>query len=126
MISSLLKYLNIIIKGLYKRYKTVNKKVGKEIVFPGGSVTKNLRAKQEKRVQSLSREDPLEKKTAPAFFLGNPMDRKGWWTAVYEVPKSWTRPSTHKHTMSAISIFFFTFHPISEFYRRKYKLLSKR
>ena len=29
--------------------------------FPGGSVVKNLPAKQETRVQSLGQEDPLEK-----------------------------------------------------------------
>ena len=29
--------------------------------FPGGSVVKNLPAKQETRVRSLGREDPLEK-----------------------------------------------------------------
>ena len=29
--------------------------------FPGGSVVKNLPAKQETRVQSLDQEDPLEK-----------------------------------------------------------------
>ena len=32
--------------------------------FPGGSVVTNLPAMQETRVQSLGREDPLEKETA--------------------------------------------------------------
>ena len=32
--------------------------------FPDGSIVKNLLAKQETQVQSLSWEDPLEKKTA--------------------------------------------------------------
>ena len=32
--------------------------------FPGGSVVKNLPAMQETQVQSLGREDPLEKKMA--------------------------------------------------------------
>ena len=32
--------------------------------FPGGSIVKNLPAKQETQVQSLSWEDPLEKKMA--------------------------------------------------------------
>ena len=32
--------------------------------FPGGSVIKNLSAKQETQVQALGREDPLEKKMA--------------------------------------------------------------
>ena len=32
--------------------------------FPGGSVVKNLPAKQETRVTSLAREDPLEKEMA--------------------------------------------------------------
>ena len=40
-ILSLLKYLNIIIKSLYKKYNTVNKSVGKEIAFPGGSVAES-------------------------------------------------------------------------------------
>ena len=32
------------------------------MVFPGGSVEKNLPAKQETQVRSLSQEEPLEKK----------------------------------------------------------------
>ena len=35
--------------------------------FPGGSVVKNLPAKQEMQVQSLGREDPLEKEMATHF-----------------------------------------------------------
>ena len=40
--------------------------VFKEIIlsFPGGSVVKNPPAKQKMQVQSLCREDPLEKETA--------------------------------------------------------------
>ena len=34
------------------------------MVFPGGSVEKNLPAKQETQVQSLGLEDPLEKEMA--------------------------------------------------------------
>ena len=34
------------------------------MVFPGGSVVKNMPAMQETRVQSLDQEDPLEKKMA--------------------------------------------------------------
>ena len=34
--------------------------------FPGGSVVKNLPAKQETQVQSLGQEDPLEKEVAPS------------------------------------------------------------
>ena len=38
--------------------------------FPGGSVVKNLPAKQETQVQSLGREDPLEKeKATPSSIL---------------------------------------------------------
>ena len=49
--------------------------------FPGGSVVKNLPAKQEMWVQSLSLEDPLEKEmTTHSSILarGNPMDRGAW------------------------------------------------
>ena len=40
--------------------------------FPGGSVIKNLPAKQEALVQSLGGEDPLEKEMAthPSIFAG--------------------------------------------------------
>ena len=37
--------------------------------FPGNSVVKNLPAMQEMRVQSLGREDPLEKEMATHFSI---------------------------------------------------------
>ena len=51
---------------------------------------KNLSAIQETRVQSLGREDPLEKGMAyPLQYscLGNPMDRGTWWAIVHWVMK---------------------------------------
>ena len=46
--------------------------------FPGGSVVKNLPAKQERWVWSLGWENPLEKEMATnsSSYLGNPMDRE--------------------------------------------------
>ena len=45
--------------------------------FPGGSVIKNLPAKQETWVQSLGKEDPLEKEMQPTpVFLHQTMDRR--------------------------------------------------
>ena len=54
-------------------------------------MVKNLPALQEMRVQSLDREDPLEKEIATHSFscLENPMDRGAWWATVRGVPKSW-------------------------------------
>ena len=52
--------------------------------FPGGSVVKNLPAKQELQemwVLSLGREDPLEEEMATACSIpcwDNPMDRGAW------------------------------------------------
>ena len=50
---------------------------------------KNLPVMQETLVQSLGREDPLEKEmtTTPVFSLGNPMDRGAWQATVYGVCK---------------------------------------
>ena len=47
---------------------------------------------QETRVQSLGREDPLERGVATHchFCLENPMDRAAWWAIVHEVAKTWT------------------------------------
>ena len=46
--------------------------------FPGGSVVKNLPAKQETRLQSLVWKDPLEKEMATAvFLLGKPRGLEG-------------------------------------------------
>ena len=49
--------------------------------FLGGSVVKNLPAMQETQVQSLCREDLLEKEWQPTsgFLPGNPLDRGAWW-----------------------------------------------
>ena len=58
--------------------------------FPGGSVVKNPPAKQETCVQSLGREDSLEKEMATPssiLCLGNPMDRGAWQVAVHGVTK---------------------------------------
>ena len=58
--------------------------------FPGGSVVKNLPAKQEMWVQSLRMEDPLGKEmTAHSSYLaqGNPMDRGAWQAAVSGVTR---------------------------------------
>ena len=60
---------------------------------------------RENRVQSLGREDPLEKEMAthpsiPAW--ENPMDRGAWWAAVHGRTKSWTRLSDF------LSFFFYT------------------
>ena len=49
-------------------------------------IVKNLPAVQETQVQSLCREDPLEKgmKTQPQYFcLENSMDRGSWWVTVH-------------------------------------------
>ena len=57
--------------------------------LPGGSV-KNLPTMQELWVQSLGREDPLEKETAThtsILIIGNSMDRGAWRVMVHGVPK---------------------------------------
>ena len=53
-------------------------------------MVKNLPAIQETRVQSLGREDPLEKEMATYTWdscLGNPMDRGAWWATVHDVTR---------------------------------------
>ena len=60
------------------------------MVFPGGSVVKNLPTMQETWVRSLSQEDHLQKEMAnPLQYLclGNPMDRGAWWVTVHRVTK---------------------------------------
>ena len=57
---------------------------------------KNLPAVQETWVQSLGREDPLEKEMATQSRysgLQNPMERGAWQAVVHGVPKSQTRLS---------------------------------
>ena len=59
-------------------------------------MVKNLPAMQEIRVWSLGQEDsPEETNGTPLQYssLGNPMDRKAWWTTVHEVAKSWPQLS---------------------------------
>ena len=61
--------------------------------FPGGSVVKNLPAKQETWVQSLGWEDPLEKEMATHSSILDwriPMDRGAWWATIHRVEKSQT------------------------------------
>ena len=55
-------------------------------------MVKHLPAMQETQVQSLGREDPLEKEMAThssTFVWGNPMDRGAWRAAVHRVAKGW-------------------------------------
>ena len=64
-------------------------------IFPGGSVVKNPLARQGTRVQSLAREDPLEKEMSthcsiPAW--GIPW-RGAWQAIVHGVPTSQTQLS---------------------------------
>ena len=57
-------------------------------------MVKNLPAVPEIWVQSLGREDPLEKEMDyPLQYscLENSMDRETWWATVNGVTKSWTR-----------------------------------
>ena len=64
--------------------------------FPGGSVVKNPAAKQEMRVRSLGREDPLEEEMANPLqnsCLENLLDRGAWRAAIYGVTRSQTRMS---------------------------------
>ena len=62
--------------------------------FSGGSTVKNLppmQETQETQVQSLGREDPLEKEIAThssISCLGNPMDRGAWKATVHGVAES--------------------------------------
>ena len=64
--------------------------------FPGGSAVKHLPADagdKETRVQSLGREDPLEKVMATHSSIlawRNLMDRGAWWAAVHGVADNQT------------------------------------
>ena len=58
-----------------------------------GQLVKNLPPMQETQVQSLGREDPLEKEMvthSSILSLENPMDRGAWWATVHGVAKSRT------------------------------------
>ena len=55
---------------------------------------------QETPIQSLGREDPLEKGMATHSSIlawRIPMDRGAWWAIVHGVTKSWTCLSMHAH-----------------------------
>ena len=53
-------------------------------------MVKNLPAKQEIQVRSMSQEDPLEKEMALQYScLENPMDRGTWQATGHGVAKSW-------------------------------------
>ena len=61
--------------------------------FPGGSDSKESACKAETWVQSLGREDPLEKEMATPLqysCLENPLNRGAWRDAVHGVAKSRT------------------------------------
>ena len=63
--------------------------------FLGGLEVKNplaMQEPQEKWVQSLGQENPLEegRATLSVFLLENPMDRGAWWTTVHRGTKSRT------------------------------------
>ena len=61
--------------------------------FSGGSVVKSLPAMQETlgmQVQSLGREDLLEKGMGTHSCLENSMDRSSWRATVHEISKSQT------------------------------------
>ena len=51
---------------------------------------KNVPTMQETEVQSLSREDPLEKGMVTHSCLENSMDKGAWWAIVHGVAKSRT------------------------------------
>ena len=58
-----------------------------------GQRVKSLLAMWETEVQSLGREDPLEKEMATHSSIlawGIPMDRGAWWATVLRVTRSWT------------------------------------
>ena len=75
----------------YKQQKTNRMILSKRHGFPRGAVVKNPPADAETQVQSLGREDPLEKKMATSASIlawENPMDRGAWQAAVHGVAKS--------------------------------------
>ena len=57
---------------------------------------KNLPLMQETQVQSLGREDPLEKEMATHSCIlawRIPMNRGAWWATVHGITESWTQLS---------------------------------
>ena len=76
---------------------------------PGGSVVKNLPAVQEKWVQSLGWEDPLEKGNGDPLqnsCLENSMDRRACQVIVRRIARSQTRlnDQTHIHTHNWLAV----------------------
>ena len=61
--------------------------MARSAVFSGGSVAKNPPVMQETQVQSLGREDLLQKEMA-TYSMENPMDREAWQATVHGVAKS--------------------------------------
>ena len=64
---------------------------------------------QERQVQYLAQEDPLEKEMATPLqyiCLENPMDREAWQATVHRVTKSWTWLSTHACTHAFCNVIF--------------------
>ena len=77
-------------------------------------MVKNLPDTQETWVQSLCREDPLEKEMAmhsSIFAWKIVMDRGAWWARVHGVTKSQTRLSDF--TQTALYLLSPTFPPLS-------------
>ena len=61
-----------------------------------GQTVKNLPLMQETQVQSLGREDPLEKEMATHSCIlawRIPMNRGAWWATVHGITESWTQLS---------------------------------
>ena len=68
-------------------------------------MVKNLPAMQETHVQSLGREDPLEKGVAThSSCLENPMDREAWRATVHGAAKSWTRLRTNTSSCNTLRV----------------------
>ena len=64
------------------------------MVFPGGSVVKNLPANAGDVGSIPGLEDPMEEEMAThssVLTLGNPRDGGAWWASVYGVAQSRTR-----------------------------------
>ena len=65
------------------------KKEQLHLTYLVAQMVKRLPAMWETRVQSLGREEPLEKKMAshPTILMGNLMDTGAWWVPVHAVAK---------------------------------------
>ena len=77
-------YIPILKKMIWTFISSLEQLLG----FPGGSVVKNLPAKQKMQVRSLDQEDAMWYSC-----LGNPMDRGAWRATVHRVAKSQTQLS---------------------------------